>query len=315
MAATLLAGAGAVSAPAQAATQSFRTPAYDLVRAYVALRADVATMDDVRVIARHATNGDPTAIEVVAWLYADGRLIGRNNLMAFEWYLRAFMSRVPNALANARAVYRQMTPQERQGIDPAITDFVFRQQGFEPPVTAVDRPERSPDREAIVQIIREEAELTGVPIALARAVAKVESNFRADAISSAGARGVMQIMPSTAMGEFGVGAESLWDARTNVRLGIRFLESLINRYGSVDIALSHYNGGSAVGRPGNARVLPWTQDYVNLVLGWQRFYSGEATDPPLYARRAAGGGSAALPGPVRIITPTRTPSPPVAEPE
>ncbi|MBV8537946.1 MAG: transglycosylase SLT domain-containing protein, partial [Alphaproteobacteria bacterium] len=53
----------------------------------------------------------------------------------------------------------------------------------------------------VTQIIADEAAKNGhVPLSMALAVAKVESDMREDAVSTAGARGVMQIMPATAMG-------------------------------------------------------------------------------------------------------------------
>lgn len=126
----------------------------------------------------------------------------------------------------------------------------------------------------IKQIIIEEAQRDGVvPPALALAVARVESNFRAGVESSAGARGVMQIMPATARGEFGVGANKLWDPRLNIRLGIKFLHQLYNQYGHKwDLALSHYNGGTLKGRGANARPHSYTRKYVSDVTRhWRKF--------------------------------------------
>ncbi len=132
-------------------------------------------------------------------------------------------------------------------------------------------------RAQVKRIVVEESLRAGFPPSLAMAVAKAESNFVATAKSSAGARGVMQIMPRTAKDIYGVRAEELWDARLNVQLGIDFLASLIRRYkGRWDIALSHYNGGSAVGHPDNPRVIPATRGYVNKVLRLQRQYRAQA---------------------------------------
>jgi len=129
-------------------------------------------------------------------------------------------------------------------------------------------------RGGIKKIIVQEALASRVPPSLALAVAKVESDFQSNALSSKGARGVMQIMPATADGEWGVEADELWDPRLNVRLGIDFLERLIDRYdGNWEFALSYYNGGSKVGKPGQARVLPWTRGYVDSVLRWERRYA------------------------------------------
>ena len=92
------------------------------------------------------------------------------------------------------------------------------------------------------------------------------------ALSHKGARGVMQIMPATARGEYGIAPERLWDPRTNVRLGLHFLKRLQYRYGRTDLALSHYNGGSVAGRPPNARPLPATRSYVAKVQRLQQMY-------------------------------------------
>ncbi len=142
--------------------------------------------------------------------------------------------------------------------------------------TADARPHDNTPRGGIKKMVVEEAMASRVPPSLALAVAKVESDFQANALSSKGARGVMQIMPKTAADEWGVEADELWNPRLNIRLGIDFLERLIDRYeGDWELALSYYNGGSRVGKPGRARVLPWTRKYVDAVLRWERRYAGQ----------------------------------------
>lgn len=126
----------------------------------------------------------------------------------------------------------------------------------------------------IAELVRQEAPKFGVPVPLALAVAKVESNFNPRAQSSAGARGVMQIMPATARDEYGISAERLWQPRINVRLGLHFLKRLLIRYsGRTDLALSYYNGGSRVGDLPHARVIPATRRYVHQVQRLQRSYA------------------------------------------
>ena len=132
------------------------------------------------------------------------------------------------------------------------------------------------DSVAIQRLVITEAMATRVPPSLALAVARVESAFNPSAVSSAGARGVMQIMPKTARDEFGVSADELWDARLNVQLGIDFLEQLYDRYGRWDLALSHYNGGSVSGKGAAARPLPATRKYVVKVLKWEKRYRRQA---------------------------------------
>jgi len=142
------------------------------------------------------------------------------------------------------------------------------------------RPAARTDAVTLQRLVIEEALATArVPPSLAMALARVESNFRDDALSSAGARGVMQIMPATARGEYGVGADELWNARLNIQLGIDFLDRLIERYGGRwDLALSHYNGGSVAGSGPGARPLDATRNYVNAVLSWERRYRQHDAD-------------------------------------
>ena len=132
------------------------------------------------------------------------------------------------------------------------------------------------DQRAIQELIIGEARKMNFPPALALAVARVESDFNPMVKSHKGARGVMQIMPATALDEYGIEADLLWRPRINIRLGIHFLKRLLLRYrGRTDLALSYYNGGSRVGDLPNARVMPATRGYVNKVRRWQRHYRRE----------------------------------------
>lgn len=142
---------------------------------------------------------------------------------------------------------------------------------------AARSPGASATRAEVRRMVATEAQRAGIPASLALAVAKVESNFNPRALSSAGARGVMQIMPKTGRDLYGVEPDQLWNAELNIRLGVDFLKNLHGRYGRWDLALSHYNGGSRVGTPPNARVIPATRKYVDSVLAWHRRFDRSAT--------------------------------------
>ena len=131
---------------------------------------------------------------------------------------------------------------------------------------AIAQPAGADERMAIRTMIAAEARAMDFPVSLALAVAEAESAFDAKAESHKGARGVMQIMPATSIGEYGLHPDVLWDPRINIRMGIHFLKRLLARYrGRTDLALSYYNGGSAVGVWPDAKVMPATSGYVSQV--------------------------------------------------
>ncbi len=163
-------------------------------------------------------------------------------------------------------------------------------------------------RAEVKRMIVEEAERTVVPPALALAVAKVESDFQYKVESHKGARGVMQIMPATAKGEFGVHADELWDARLNVQLGIDFLAQLYEMYGGKwELALSHYNGGTLKGGPGaNARPHGYTRKYVADVTRWWQRY---AEQQGVWGTMIADTGTKTDMSPAPVLVASATPMP------
>jgi hypothetical protein len=99
----------------------------------------------------------------------------------------------------------------------------------------------------------------GLSPALLAAVAKVESGYNPAAVSSAGAQGLMQLMPATARG---LGVDAL-DPAQAVDGAARMLSSDLGRFGSLDLAIAAYNaGGGAVSRYGGIPPFAQTQAYV-----------------------------------------------------
>tara|TARA_B100000686_G_scaffold354142_1_gene462875 strand:+ start:878 stop:1423 length:546 start_codon:yes stop_codon:yes gene_type:complete len=124
---------------------------------------------------------------------------------------------------------------------------------------------KTQNRALIKQMVIQEADKIGISKSLALAVAHAESNFNPLAESHKGARGVMQIMPATSQGEYLIHPDRLWDPRINIIIGLHYLRRLLIRYrGRPDLALSFYNGGSAVDRYGRGRprVISYTRAYV-----------------------------------------------------
>jgi soluble lytic murein transglycosylase-like protein len=93
----------------------------------------------------------------------------------------------------------------------------------------------------ISKMLQFTAKKYGVDPKLVMAVAKVESNLSPDVVSSAGAVGVMQLMPETAQG---LGVRNSKDPRENIDGGVRYLKQLINTFdGDVTKAVAAYNAG------------------------------------------------------------------------
>lgn len=95
-------------------------------------------------------------------------------------------------------------------------------------------------------LVVEVADRHGVDPRLIAAIITVETRWDPDAVGAHGERGLMQILPSTGewlAGVMGLETYDLSDPATSVEMGTFYLAALIREYGSVDVALSVYNGG------------------------------------------------------------------------
>ena len=123
--------------------------------------------------------------------------------------------------------------------------------------------------ENLGEYFKEASETYGVDINLLKAIARQESNFNPSATSSAGAMGVMQLMPSTAKG---LGVTNAYDAQENIMGGAKLMAQNLKKYnGDVSLALAAYNaGGGNVDKYGGIPPFKETQNYVKKVLGYYR---------------------------------------------
>lgn len=117
----------------------------------------------------------------------------------------------------------------------------------------------------ISKYITDAAQKYGVDAKLLSAVAETESGYNQDAVSGAGAVGVMQLMPNTAEG---LGVTDIHDAKQNIEGGAKYLKQLLNDFnGNVRKAVAAYNAGpQAVKKYNDVPPYAETQNYVSHVL-------------------------------------------------
>ncbi|HKO33994.1 MAG TPA: LysM peptidoglycan-binding domain-containing protein [Candidatus Limnocylindria bacterium] len=166
--------------------------------------------------------------------------------------------RIPGAQRShpARPSHPGAAPQPRIGMPPSMAAVVRQRSGMR-------------------QLIANEARRQDFPRALALAVAWQESGWQERVVSSAGAIGVMQLLPATAdwvsatmLGE----RVNLWQARSNVRAGVALLKHYLARYGSRPMALAaYYQGQVGTDRYG---IYPISQPYIASILLLERMFGG-----------------------------------------
>ena len=107
---------------------------------------------------------------------------------------------------------------------------------------------------------------TGLPVEMLVAVAQVESHMQADARSHEDARGLLQVLPSTAAAlQLDVNRPE-----SNVLAGARYLEQLLDEFHSTDLALAAYNAGPTAVRTAGGAPTQETLGYVaNVTSLWR----------------------------------------------
>jgi soluble lytic murein transglycosylase-like protein len=140
-------------------------------------------------------------------------------------------------------------------------------------------------------LVAEHAAVHDLDPRLVEAVIQAESAWNRRAVSRAGAMGLMQLMPDTAVV---LAVDDPWDEGQNVRGGTAYLAEMLRRFGSEELALAAYNAGpGAVERHGGIPPYAETREYVRRVLSlYHGRHVGQDELAPFHGRAAAGGGAA-----------------------
>jgi soluble lytic murein transglycosylase-like protein len=157
---------------------------------------------------------------------------------------------------------------------PALADPDWRGAGgplFVEAAHALPSPEPSPEVARLAplsqpfgQPVAAAAERHGLDPKLLHALVTVESGYRADAVSRAGAAGLTQLMPATAAD---LGVSDRFDPQANLSGGADYLARQLLRFGDLRLALAAYNAGPArVAALGRVPSIPETRAYVQAVV-------------------------------------------------
>jgi Rod binding domain-containing protein len=120
-------------------------------------------------------------------------------------------------------------------------------------------------------VISDAASQNGIDINIIKAVIAAESAGKPDAVSSAGAKGLMQIMDGTAS-ELGI--ENVFNPKENIQGGSKYLKNMIDKFGNLELGLAAYNSGAAnIDKYGGIPPFPETQSYVKKVKNYIQMFN------------------------------------------
>lgn len=193
----------------------------------------------------------------------------------FETELASFISK-SKSLGVADMIYKNVIGEDLDinkiqqevkstGLGEIKRDFKNNAEAISPSKGSIDRLQKFDD------IINKASESLNVDKNLIRSVILTESAANPKAISSANAKGLMQLIDSTAAD---MNVKNVWNPKDNIFGGAKYLSKMLEKFdGDIDLSLAAYNAG-----PGNVQkydgVPPFeeTKNYINRVKGYMKYW-------------------------------------------
>ncbi|HZS44930.1 MAG TPA: lytic transglycosylase domain-containing protein [Blastocatellia bacterium] len=199
---------------------------------------------------------EPKPAPVAKGKATDGKQTAKNQ--------KATSKETPKANVVASAKIKQ-TPKDDKPTEVQVIDLTAASGETEITAAAKSTNELS-GRADLDKIIDNASQETGVDPKLIYSVMRQESGFHNGAVSPKGARGLMQLIPSTAE-RFGV--KNIFDPKENIRGGAKYLRFLLDTFnGDVELALAGYNAGEGAVIRYGYKIPPYseTQNYVRNIV-------------------------------------------------
>ncbi|HEY9885696.1 MAG TPA: lytic transglycosylase domain-containing protein [Vampirovibrionales bacterium] len=200
----------------------------------------------------------------------------QNNTQAYAAQNNSGVYLSPNSYNTSQSHYPQVAP----AISPPQSSPQMEEQIDEMVLAKWSQPSSvsTSDWRQILLSTKKASERTGIPQQLIMSLINKESSFNPYAVSRSGAKGLTQLMPTTAYYECGVSENELFDIDTNITCGVSYLDKQLNQFKRLDLAIAAYNAGPgavrrAIEKSGSdnihivtAHLKPETAPYVSKIL-------------------------------------------------